>query len=270
VSGTPFTVADSDGVAHLQFTRPQAANSMTMDFWREFPIAVRQLDRSGKIRALVVSGQGKHFCSGMDLSVFQSPELQAGNKSIDREAFVQTILELQRALSVVEEARFPVIAAVQGACLGAGLDLVAACDLRYAQPEAFFRIEEINIGMMADVGSLQRLPHKLPDAILREMAYTGATLTAARAKECGFVNDVVADPVAQALGVAAEIAQRAPLAVSGSKRAINFARDHSVAEALEQAALLQGSLWETDDILAAIEARKTKTAGKFASLKPRR
>ena len=268
MSEAPFTVADRDGVAHLQFARPQAANSMTMAFWREFPKAVRQLDRSGKIRALVISGQGKHFCGGMDLSVFQSPELQVGNSSAAREAFVHIILELQRSLSVLEEVRFPVIAAVQGACVGAGLDLVAACDLRYAQPDAYFRIEEVNIGMMADVGSLQRLPHKLPDALLREMAYTGLTLTATRAKECGFVNDVADDAVAQALAVAAEIARRAPLAIAGSKRAINFARDHSVAEALEQAALLQSTLWETNDVAAAVEARKTKSAGKFANLKP--
>ena len=270
MSETPFTVTDADGVAHLQFTRPQTANALTMAFWREFPKAVRELDRSGTIRALVISGQGKHFCSGMDLAVFQSPELQAGHKSIEREAFVHTILELQRSLSALEEVRFPVIAAVQGACLGAGLDLVASCDLRYAHAEAYFRIEEINIGMMADVGSLQRLPHKLPDAILREMAYAGVTLGAKRAKDCGFVNDLSDDPVAQALAVAKDIAQRAPLAVAGSKRAINYARDHTVAEALEHAALLQGSLWETDDILAAILARKSKTAGKFTALKPRR
>lgn len=269
MSETPFIISDSDGIAHLQFARPQAANSMTMAFWHAFPEAVRKLDRAGEIRALVISGLGKHFCGGMDLSVFQSPELQAGNASIDREAFVRTVLDLQRALTVVEEVRFPVIAAVQGACIGAGLDLIAACDLRYARADAYFRIEEINIGMMADVGSLQRLPHKLPDAILREMAFTGATLTAARAKECGFVNDLADDPVAQALAAAAEIAQRAPLAVAGSKRAINFARDHSVAEALEQAALLQGSIWETEDVLAAIQARKTKSLAKFAELKPR-
>jgi enoyl-CoA hydratase len=270
VSETPFTVASADGVAHLQFARPQAANSMTMAVWREFPEAVRELDRSGKVRALVISGQGKHFCSGMDLSVFESPELQAGSASIDREAFIHTILELQRALSVVEEARFPVIAAVQGACIGAGLDLVAACDLRYAHTDAYFRIEEINIGMMADVGSLQRLPHKLPDAILRQMAFTGAALTAPRAKECGFVNALAQDPVAQALATGAEIARRAPLAVAGSKRAINFARDHSVADALEQAALLQGGIWETADVLAAIQAKKTKSTANFADLKPRR
>jgi enoyl-CoA hydratase len=110
----------------------------------------------------------------------------------------------------------------------------------------------------------------LPDAILREMAYAGATLTARHAKDCGFINDLNEDPVAQALAVASEIAQRAPLAVTGSKRAINFSRDHTVAEALEHAALLQGSLWETDDILAAIGAREAKTVGKFAALKPRR
>ncbi len=270
MSETTFTVSDSNGVAHLQFTRPETANSMTMEFWREFPDAVQALDRAGETRALVISAQGKHFCSGMDLSVFRSADLQAGNASLDREAFVHTIHFLQRSLSVLEDVRFPVIAAVQGACLGAGLDLVAACDLRYAHPEAYFRIEEINLGMMADVGSLQRLPHKLPDAMLREMAFTGATLAAARARDCGFVNEVSDDPVARALAVASEIAQRAPLAIAGSKRAINFSRDHTVAEALDHAALLQGSLWETDDILTAIQARKKKAAGKFANLKPRR
>jgi enoyl-CoA hydratase len=270
VSETAFSVNDDDGVTHLQFTRPASANSMTMEFWRGFPAAVQDLDQTGKIRALVISAQGKHFCSGMDLAVFQSPELQAGNKSLDREAFTHAILFLQRSLSVLEDVRFPVIAAVQGACLGAGLDLVAACDLRYAHPEAYFRVEEINIGMMADVGSLQRLPYKLPDAILREMAYTGATLSAGRAHDCGFVNELSEDPAARALAIAREIAQRAPLAVAGSKRAINFSRGHTIAEALEHAALLQGSLWETDDIRTAMEARKAKTAGKFANLKPRR
>ena len=271
VDETPFSVAEADGVAHIQFARPQAANSMTMAFWREFPEAVRRLDSSGKTRALVISGQGKHFCGGMDLSVFQSAELQAVNAAVDREGFVQTILELQRALSVVEEARFPVIAAVQGACIGAGLDLVAACDLRYAQEDAYFRIEEINIGMMADVGSLQRLPHKLPDAILRQMAFTGAALTAPRAKECGFVNRPRQRRGCD--GARHRRRNRAPR--PAGHRRLQAARSISPAiirsaRRWSQAALLQGGIWEPKDIAAAIEARQTKSAAGFADLKARR
>ncbi len=267
---TPFTVTDRDGVAQLRFTRPQAANAMAMAFWRDFPDAVQRLDRAGKVHALVISAEGKHFCSGMDLSVFQSSELQPSDDAPGREAFYHAITYFQRALSVLEEVRFPVIAAIQGACLGAGLDLVAACDLRYAHPDAYFCIEEINIGMMADVGSLQRLPRKLPDAILRHMAFTGAALTAARACNCGFVNEVDEDPVARALETASDIARRAPLAIAGSKKAINYGREHTTSEALEHAALLQASLWHTSDIRNAMNARTTKSPGEFASLKPRR
>ncbi|MDP2117006.1 MAG: enoyl-CoA hydratase-related protein, partial [Brevundimonas sp.] len=170
-----------------------------------------------------------------------------------------------------ERVRFPVIAAVQGACVGAGLDLVAACDLRLATASAYFRIEEINIGMMADVGSLQRLPRILPEGVVRELAYLGTSLTADRAERLGFVNAVLPDPdglLAAALEMAHAIAAKAPLAISGSKAAVAYARDHTVAEGLEWAAVMQGSIWNTADILAAIQARATRQPGAFAALSP--
>lgn len=262
-----FTVSQEGPVAHLRLCRPHAANSMTLAFWRDFPAAVQALDAAGKTRALVISGEGRHFCSGMDVSVFGSSDLRPDDGPAQRDAFVATVRRLQAALSSVAQARFPVIAAIQGACIGGALDLVSACDLRFVAEDAYFRIEEINIGMMADVGSLQRLPRLLPDAILKQMAFCGTTLRADQAWALGFVNGVSADPLAAAMTAAEEIAKRAPLAISGSKRAIDFAREHTVAESLEQAAWLQAAIWSTPDVMDAIQARTEKRDGSFTGLK---
>jgi len=263
----PFVISEEGAVAHLRFCRPHAANSMTPAFWERFPVSVGALDAAGATRVLVISGEGRHFCSGMDVAAFGSNELRPDEGPAMREAFVHTVVRLQEALSSVSRARFPVIAAIQGACIGGGLDLVSACDLRFAAEDAYFRVEEINIGMMADVGSLQRLPRLLPDAVLREMAFCGRTLRAAQAAGLGFVNAVVADPVGAALEAAREIAARAPLAVSASKRAIDFAREHTVAESLEQAAWLQASVWSTPDVMEAMRARAAKERGDFVGLR---
>jgi enoyl-CoA hydratase len=265
--GAPFTIETRGAVAHLRFNRPQAANSMTPAFWRLFPEAVRALDEAGHTRALVISGEGRHFCSGMDISAFTSGAIRPDDGPAERDAFVSTVRRLQAALSSVAEARFPTIAAIQGACIGGALDLVSACDLRFVAPDAYFRIEEINIGMMADVGSLQRLPRLLPDAVLRQMAFCGTTLRPDQALALGFVNGVSPDPLAAALDAAAEIARRAPLAVAGSKRTINFAREHTVAESLEQVAWLQAAIWSTPDVAGAIQARAAKAEGEFVGLK---
>jgi enoyl-CoA hydratase len=267
MSEVPFTVSQEGPVAHLRFCRPHAANSMTRQFWDEFPRAVQGLDARGDVRALVLSGEGRHFCSGMDVAVFGSSELRPDEGPAAREAFFHHVRHLQDALSSVSRARFPVIAAIQGACIGGGLDLVSACDLRFVAEDAYFRIEEINIGMMADVGSLQRLPRLLPDAILRQMAFCGHTLRAGQAASCGFVNGVSPDPLAAAMEAAQEIAGKAPLAVTASKRTIDFAREHTVAESLDQVALLQSAVWSTPDVLGAIAARAAKEAGDFVALK---
>ncbi len=264
---TSFTVHEHDGVAHLRLARPEAANALTLPFWAEFPQAVRALDQAGTARVLVISGEGRHFCGGMDVSVFQGQQFQPGLDAAARQVFTQEVRRLQDAFSALVQARFPVIAAIQGACVGAGLDLVSACDMRFAAPDAYFRIEEINIGMMADVGSLQRLPRLLPDALLRQMAYCGMTLDAARALSIGFVNAIEADVLQAALAAAGEVAAKAPLAVAGSKAALNFSREHTVAESLDHVALLQSSIWHTPDIVEAIRARAAKTVGTFLPLK---
>lgn len=266
-----FEITRDGPVAHLRLTRPEASNALTLDFWRDFGPALQALDQTGEIRALVISGEGRNFCAGMDVSVFSSGAIVSTDTAARRQIFHQTARGLQDALTALEKVRFPVIAAIQGACVGAGLDMVAACDLRLVSVDAYFRVEEINIGMMADVGSLQRLPKLLPEAVVRELAYLGSNLTPERAERLGFVNAVHADAeavLAAALEMARQIASRAPLAVSGSKAAITYARDHTVAEGLEWAAIMQGSLWNTADIMAAILARKSKEPAEFAPLAP--
>lgn len=266
-----FQITRDGAVAHLRLTRPEASNALDMSFWRSFGPALRELDQTGDVRALVISGEGKNFCAGMDISVFSSGAILPADTAAQRQAFHQAVRDLQDALTMLEKVRFPVIAAVHGACVGAGLDMVSACDIRLASADAYFRIEEINIGMMADVGSLQRLPKILPEGVVRELAYLGTSLTADRAERLGFVNAVLPDTdavVAAALDMAGTIASKAPLAISGSKAAITYARDHTVAESLEWVAVMQGSLWNPSDILAAIQSRRAKEAADFAPLAP--
>jgi enoyl-CoA hydratase len=264
-----FHVLESDGVATITLCCPKTSNALTLDFWRAFPAAIRALDATGAIRAAILAAEGKNFCAGMDLSVFTSPALQDTGEPASRANFYHLARLMQAALTAIEQARFPVIAAIQGACVGAGLEMAAACDLRFCAADAYFKIAEIDIGMMADVGSLQRLPKLLPDAVVKQMAYTGMNLTATRAAAFGFANEVTADAeaaLALARSAAAAIAARAPLAIAGSKDSLLFARDHSVAEALERAAWVQAAIWNTTEIKDAIAARVAKGTALFQDL----
>ena len=267
----PFRITRDGAVAHLRLSRPEASNALDMDFWRGLGPALEELDAGGDVRAMVLSGEGRNFCAGMDISVFSGGAILGTDTAAERQAFHQAARDLQDALSMLERVRFPVIAAIQGACVGAGLDMNAACDLRLTSADAYIGVEEMNIGMMADVGSLQRLPHLLPEGVVRELAYLGTSLTADRAERLGFVNAVLPDAenlLTAAMEMAHAIATKAPLAISGSKAAITYTRDHTVAEGLEWAAVMQGSIWNTADILGAIQARATKSPARFADLKP--
>ena len=263
-----FSLTHSGGVAHLQFTNPQTSNAMGVDFWADFQPAISALSQSGRTRVLVVSAEGKNFCSGMDISMFASG-IPTTDTPKAREAFPPFIRQLQDSLSCLEATRFPVIAAIQGACIGGGLDLVSACDIRIAARGAYFRIEETNIGMMADLGSLQRLPKLMPEGVVRELAYLGSSLKAERGHAVGFINAVEADAEAAlnaAMDAAERIAAKAPLAVSGTKAAITYARDHSTADALNWASTMQTLLWNPEDIQKAVMARAKGEAPAFDDL----
>jgi enoyl-CoA hydratase len=271
MNDTPFRLELAEsGVAHLQLCRPERLNTFDPAFFPALRNAVSGLDAAGRTRALVISSTGRHFSAGMALDVFASGLAMLDTSSARaRLAFQDSLRQLMRCFDVFEEARFPVIAAVQGGCIGGALDLAAACDIRVCAADAFFTVQEIHIGMAADLGVLQRLPKIVPVGVARELAYTGDRLGAERALAVGLVNAVLPDAVAlvvHALALAERIAAKSPLAIAGSKQALQYAADHSTAEALQQMTLLQSSIFDIDEMRTAIAAWQDKRAAHFAPL----
>ncbi|MDN3918829.1 enoyl-CoA hydratase-related protein [Roseateles violae] len=259
-----------DGVAHLLLNRPERLNTMAPAFFPALRDAVRGLHDSGAARVLLISSTGKHFCAGMALETFAGQGAMLDTRTARaRLSFQDSLRRLMDCFTALDEARFPVICAIQGGCIGGALDLAAACDIRYVAADAFFSVQEINIGMAADLGVLQRLQQIMPAGLARELAYTGERLSAERALACGLVNAVLPDAdalLAHALAVARQIAAKSPLAIAGSKLALNHARDHGVAASLQQMTLLQSAIFDTAEMGEAILAWKSKTAADFAPL----
>lgn len=259
-----FEVTESDHIAHIVLNRPDEFNSMTPDFWSELPQLVDEISDRGSARAMVVSSTGKHFSSGMDISVFTDGGLDNDNEvevGRARSTFRYNVLHLQDTFTAFERARMPVLAAVQGGVVGGAVDMVTACDMRYATADAWFCIQEINIGMTADVGTLQRLPKLIPEGIVRELAYTGDRMSADRAKEVGLVNEVYPDHeslIDGVLEIATRIASRSPLAVHGSKEMINYTRDHSTGDALRYMAAWQTGMFQPTDLMESFGAQMEK------------
>ena len=260
---TCFDVEVRDQVASLVMKRPEKANSMILEFWRELPEITDEISSGTDARVVVLSAIGRHFCSGMDLAVFGSPEGPensggGGHDSRLRAHFRTTALRAQQTFTSLEQSRLPVIAAIQGACVGGGVDMVSACDLRYATQDAFFSIQEINIGMTADVGTLQRMPKLVPEGVVRELAFTGRRMGAEEALDRGFVNAVYDDHDTMMKAVdeiAAQIAAKSPMAIWGTKQTMNFSRDHSVADGLEYIATWNAAMFDTDDMGEAFRAQ---------------
>ncbi|MBH29193.1 MAG: enoyl-CoA hydratase [Actinobacteria bacterium] len=275
---TCFEVETTNHLAHVRMIRPERANSMIPEFWQELPEIIDQLSAGGDARVIVLSAEGRHFCSGMDLSVFAgnnnvSNQEQAKHGSRQRAGFRSTALQLQRTFSCMEESRLPILSAIQGACIGGGIDMVSATDLRYATNDAYFCIQEINIGMTADVGTLQRMPRFVPEGVVRELAYTGRNMSAAEAKERGFVNEIYGDQdemLEAVFEVAGEIASKSPMAIWGTKRTLNYGRDHSVADGLEYIATWNAAMFDTDDMAEAFRASTENRDAEFPDHRPLR
>lgn len=251
-------------IADIRFNRPEQANALNMDLWYEIKSAFEEVSRTPEIRVAVLSGEGRHFCSGIDLNLLN--EVLAEKFSCEarkREKLRLTILEMQDCLSAIEKCRKPVLAAIHGGCIGGGVDIIAACDMRYSTTKAYFTIKEIDIGMTADVGTLQRLPHIIGDGILRELAYTGRKVSGIEAAEIGLVNrhfDDQENLMSEVRKIAATIASKAPLAVRGTKEMILYSRDHSVQDSLNYIATWNAGMLLSSDlkenIAAQMEQRK--------------
>jgi enoyl-CoA hydratase len=267
-----FDVEVEEKVAQVRLNRPDELNSMVPEFWRELPEIATRLSDDGGVRAMVLSSTGKHFSAGMDLGVFASAGI-TGDGEPGRVNANLTLLvrRLQESFTALERARMPVLAAVQGGCIGGAVDMVAACDMRYATADAFFVVQETNIGMTADVGTLQRLPKLIPDGVVREMVYTGRRMSAARSLEVGLVNGVYDDQaamLADVTAIAREIAGQSPLAVWGAKTALVYARDHGVPDSLNQIAMWQSGAFKPGDMMESFTARAEKRTPVYADLPP--
>lgn len=264
-----FSLTIENHVAHLVLNQPKAMNTMHPQFWRELDGVLSDLHRSGEARALVISSTGKHFSAGMALETFGGAIQMNDATPEGRAAVFDTLSDMQATFTKLETLRIPVIAAIQGGCIGGAVDMVTACCIRYASAEAFFCIQEINIGMVADVGTLQRLPKLIPLAVVKELAYTGRRLTVDKAMQYGLVNAVFDSPEATlqaAMECAKEIASKPPVAMWGTKQAIHFARDHTVDESLKQMGWLQAAIWSNRHVGEAVSAMKEKRAGNFPAL----
>ncbi len=268
---TCFAYSETDHIGHLVLNRPEAINTMHPTFWRELDAVLTHVHAQGSARVLVLSSTGRHFSAGMSLDTFGSGITMDDRSAEGRAAMFDQLTDIQATFSKLESLRVPVICALHGGVVGGAVDLVTAACVRYASADTFFCIQEINIGMVADVGTLQRLPKLLPLAVVKELAYTGRRMGAADARSWGLVNavfDTQADCLAAALKCAAEIAAKPPVAIWGTKQAIHYARDHSVDDALKHMGVLQGAVWSTSHLREAITAQRDKRTPQFPDLAP--
>lgn len=247
---------------------------MIPEFWDELPEIINDIDSNVRARVIVISSTGPHFSAGMDVATFaqsSNREANAGKHAnrVRGESFYRNVARLQRAFNCLESCRLPVLAAIQGGCIGGAVDMATACDMRYVTEDAFFTIYEVNIGMTADVGTFPRLVKLVPEGIVRELAYTGRRMSASEARATGLVNAVFPDQqtmIDQVMAIAAEIARKAPLAVYGSKQMINYSRDHTTADTLDYVRIWNASMLQRDEIAEAMAANREQREGDFAEL----
>jgi len=252
---------DAPGIAHVILNRPAKGNAMGPAFWDELPRCFHALDRDPEVRAIILSVAGKAFSYGLDLQGMMgelaSLVMGPNNLALQRTQLRDRIVELQASFNAIEDCRKPVIAAVHGMCLGGGMDMIAACDIRLCSADALFSVRETRIAIVADVGSLHRLPPIIGEGHTRELAFPGRDINAARAEKIGLVNDVYPDHdslLDAAWSLARDIARNPPLTVQGTKEVLNHGRDHSVEDGLRFVATWNAAFMQSNDLAEAFTA----------------
>jgi len=269
--GERITVTQDDGVAHVELVRADKLNAMDGEMFAAIGDTFRRIGRDPAARAILLSGQGRHFTAGLDLEYASSQFPPASDPGRAAEARLRHIEWLQDAFSAVEQARVPVVAAIHGGCIGAGVALASACDLRVASADAFFQVAEVDVAITADLGTLQRLGFLIPHGVLRELTYTGRRMGAEEAARYGLVNQVAENreaAITAGLAIARAIAAKSPLAVAGAKRSLNYSRGRPVEEGLRDVALWNAGTLVSADLGEAVKARLGKTEPKFGPLDP--
>ncbi|KAI8350146.1 ClpP/crotonase-like domain-containing protein [Blakeslea trispora] len=261
----------AEGVAHVQLNRPKKLNAFNDQLIADVRNVFRQINADYDILVVVISGSGRMFTAGIDLKETNIGKLLTqGDPARDAYRNRVTIEDFQDAFTAIENCSKPVIAAIHNACYGAGVDLVTACDIRYCTKDSLFCVKEVDVGLAADVGTLQRLPKVIGNhSLVRELCYTGRNMYADEALQCGFVNRVAEnqeDVLAQAFKLAKNIASKSPVAVVGTKHLLNYSRDHSVAEGLAYTVTWNAPMLNTEDIPKSIEAFMQKKRAKYSKL----
>ena len=265
---TALELSVENKIAQVRLNRPAKANAMSREMWEELGSAFAWIDALPEARVAILSGTGAHFTSGIDLAMLAGVADQVDDdcEARKRENLRRVILELQDTLTALERCRKPVIAAIHGACIGGGIDLICCADMRFCSSDAQFSIKEIDMGMTADVGTLQRLPKLIGDGMTRELAYSGRTFGAEEARSIRLVNRVFETKDALMEGVekiAAEIAAKSPLAIRGTKEMLNYARDHTVADGLNYIATWNAAMLMSVDMQEAMMSSMQKKAPTF-------
>ena len=262
-----FELTIENYVAQVIFNRPERANALNQKAWDEMKAIFEELDENEDVRVIVLSGNGKHFCAGIDLellmNVAQFAQKCEGRK---REKLRKKVFELQAPINAIEQCSKPVIAAIHGGCIGGGVDIISACDMRYSTDDAFFTIKEIDMGMVADLGTFQRLPKIIPPGIAREMAYTGRNVSGKEAERIGLTNRSFPDAETmqtEVVKIAQNIAAKSPLSIRGTKAILNHSRDHSVADGLDYMATWNAAMLLSDDLMEAFQAKMQKRDAVF-------
>jgi enoyl-CoA hydratase len=261
IAGLAALKVDRTGsVAEVTLLGPSKGNAMGPDFWRELPLVFAALDADPEVRAIVVTGSGGNFSYGLDLPAMMggwAPLLSGDALAGPRTAFLKDVRRLQDAVTAVAECRTPVIAAVSGWCIGGGVDLISAADVRLASADAKFSVREVKVAIVADLGSLQRLAGIIGEGHLRELALTGKDIGAARAEKIGLVNDVYPDQdavLAAARALAEEIAENSPLVTQGVKEVLALNTERQVADGLRYVSTWNAAFLASKDLNEAVQA----------------
>lgn len=262
------------GIVYLILNRPSQRNALDTRFFTEFPRLLSALDENSSVRIIILKSSGNHFCSGIDLSTLSSVAGSQGEDHDDdggrvREKLRRNIKHMQAAFSAVEECRKPVIAAIHGACIGAGVDLITACDIRYCSEDASFCVKEVDIAIPADLGTLQRLPRLVGDGNARELSLTGRRIDSLEAKHMGLVQKVYptkSDMDENVHKIARDIAAKSPLAVIGTKAVLLNSRDLSVHKGLDYVATWNAAMLSSTDVQEVFAAQVEKRKPMFSKL----
>ena len=264
-----FLLDIDDKIAHVRLNRPQKANALDATAWEEMQTIFRTLDQDPAVRVIILSGEGKHFCAGIDLSQLMAIRQASADadEGRQREKIHHFAQQLQAPINAIETCRKPVLAAIHNACVGAGVDVITACDMRYATQAAYFAIAEIDMGMVADLGTLQRLPKLIGAGMTRELAFTGRRFSAEEALNHHLINQLYADKAEMLTAVTAlakTIASKSPLSIRGTKQVLNFSREHSIADGLAYVATWNAGMILSNDLTEAFTAYIEKRPPHFA------